>query len=217
MKLWSNSFGNDTPIPGEFAFAVTDPASHVALSTNRNPHLAWSELPAGTKSLALVCVDPDVPSVGDDVNQAGRAIPTDLPRVDFFHWVLVDLLPGIHEIQAGEYSDEVTAGGKPGPALANGARQGLNDYTGWFAGDETMAGEYFGYDGPCPPWNDERIHRYVFTLYALDVPTLGVHGKFSGQQALQAMVGHMLGQASITGFYSLNQRIAHKLGTDSGR
>lgn len=217
MKLWSNSFGNDTPIPGEFAFAVTDPASHVALSTNRNPHLAWGELPAGTKSLALVCVDPDVPSVGDDVNQAGRSIPNDLPRVDFFHWVLVDLLPGLHEIQAGEYSHEVTARGKPGPELPNGARQGINDYTGWFAGDDAMAGDYYGYDGPCPPWNDERIHRYVFTLYALDVPHLGVHGKFDGARALQAMVGHILGQASITGFYSLNQGIAHKLGTDSGR
>ncbi len=217
MKLRSNSFVDDTPIPGEFAFAVTDPASHVALSTNRNPHLAWSDLPAGTQSLALVCHDPDVPSVGDDVNQAGRTIPTDLPRVDFFHWVLVDLLPGLHEIEAGEYSFEVTARGKSGPELPNGARQGINDYTGWFAGDETMSGNYFGYDGPCPPWNDERIHRYVFTLYALDVDRLPVQGNFNGQQALQAMVGHILGQASVTGFYSLNQRIAHKLGTDSGR
>ena len=217
MKLWSQSFANDAPIPGEFAFAVTDPASHVALSTNRNPHLAWSDLPAGTQSLALICHDPDVPSVGDDVNQAGRTIPNDLPRVDFFHWVLIDLLPGIHEIQAGEYSFEVTARGKPGPDLPNGARQGINDYTGWFAGDDAMAGDYFGYDGPCPPWNDERIHRYVFTLYALDVAKLDVQGKFTGQQALQHMVGHILGQASITGFYSLNQSIAHKLGTDSGR
>lgn len=217
MKLWSNSFHNDSPIPGEFAFAVTDPGSHIALSTNHNPHFAWSDLPAGTKSLAMICIDPDVPSVGDDVNQAGRSIPADLPRVDFFHWILVDLLPGIHEIHAAEYSRAVTPSGKPGPELPNGARQGINDYTGWFAGDETMAGDYFGYDGPCPPWSDERIHRYVFTLYALDVPKLDVQGKFNGQQALQHMVGHMLGQASITGFYSLNQSIAHKLGTDSGR
>ena len=92
--------------------------------------------------------------------------------------VRVDLLPGLHEIQAGEYSAEVTARGKPGPELANGARQGINDYTGWFAGDETMAGDYFGYDGPCPPWNDEILHHYVFTLYALDVPRLDVGGVF---------------------------------------
>lgn len=217
MKLSSKSFGNDTPIPGEFAFAVTDPASHVALSTNRNPHLAWGDLPAGTRSLALVCVDPDVPSVGDDVNQAGRVIATDLPRVNFYHWVLVDLPPALHEIAAGEYSREVTPRGKAGPGLPNGARHGLNDYTGWFAGDETMAGNYFGYDGPCPPWNDQRIHRYVFTLYALDVPRLEVSDHFTGPDVLQAMVGHILGQCSLTGFYSLNQSIAHKLGVDSGR
>ncbi len=217
MKLWSKSFDNDTPIPGDHAFAVTDPTSHVALSTNRNPHFAWSDLPAGTRSLALICHDPDVPSVGDDVNQAGRTLPSDLPRVHFYHWVLVDLLPAIHEIPAGEYSAEVTPRGKPGPAVPNGARQGVNDYTGWFAGDDAMAGDYFGYDGPCPPWNDERIHRYVFTLYALDVPRLAVDGSFTGPEALQAMVGHILGQASHTGFYSLNQQIAHKLGVDSGR
>lgn len=217
MKLWSNSFTNDTPIPGEFAFAVTDPGSHIALSSNRNPHLAWSELPPATRSLALICHDPDVPSIGDDVNQAGRKIPTSLPRVNFYHWVLVDLLPGIHELAAGEYSRSVTPRGKPGPELPNGARQGINDYTGWFAGDETMAGDYFGYDGPCPPWNDERIHRYIFTLYALDLPKLPLQGKFGGAEALQAMVGHILGQASVTGFYSLNQDIAHKLGVDAGR
>lgn len=217
MKLWSQSFANDTPIPGEFAFAVTDPASHIALSSNRNPHFAWSDLPTGTQSLALICHDPDVPSVGDDVNQAGRVIPSGLPRVNFYHWVLVDLLPGIHAIAAGEYSSTVTPGGKPGPDLPNGARQGINDYTAWFAGDETMAGNYFGYDGPCPPWNDERIHRYVFTLYALDVPGLALPDHFSGADALQAMVGHILGQASLTGFYSLNQDIAHKLGADAGR
>lgn len=217
MKLRSHSFGDDAPIPGEFAFAVTDPASHIALSTNRNPHLAWSELPAGTLSLALICHDPDAPSVGDDVNQAGRTIPADLPRVNFYHWVLVDLSPATHEILAGEFSAEVTPGGKPGPDLPKGARHGLNDYTGWFAGDATMSGPYFGYDGPCPPWNDQRIHRYVFTLYALDVPHLDVSGHFNAPEALQAMVGHILGQCSLTGFYSLNPGIAHKLGVDSGR
>ena len=31
----------------------------------------------------------------------------------------------------------------------------------------SMAGDYFGYDGPFPPFNDSLIHHYVFTLYAL--------------------------------------------------
>ena len=63
-------------------------------------------------------------------------------------------------------------------AAINGTRQGINDYTGWFAGDKDMAGNYFGYDGPCPPWNDEILHHYVFTVYALDVPRLDIAGDF---------------------------------------
>src|SRR5688572_27608084 len=91
MKLSSSSFAPNGPIPAEFAFCAPDPKSHVTLSRNRNPHLSWSELPAGTKSLALICHDPDVPSKPDDVNREGRTIPANLPRVDFYHWVLVDL------------------------------------------------------------------------------------------------------------------------------
>ncbi len=37
-----------------------------------------------------------------------------------------------------------------------------------------MAGAYHGYDGPYPPFNDARVHRYVFTVVALDTDTLGL-------------------------------------------
>jgi Raf kinase inhibitor-like YbhB/YbcL family protein len=208
MKFWSESFADGAAIPGEFAFAVIDPATHVTLSANRNPHFGWSDLPSGTKSLALICHDPDVPSRGDDVNQEGKTVPADLPRVDFFHWVLVDLPPQAGSIAAAAFSAGVTARGKSGPAISAspiaGTRHGVNDYTGWFAADAAMAGDYFGYDGPCPPWNDAIVHRYVFTLYALDIPQLPVAGKFTGQQAMAAVQGHMLDQAAITGTYTLN-------------
>ena len=213
MQFWSDSFKDHGLIPGECAFGVTDPGSHVALSSNRNPHFGWSDLPHGTQSIALICHDHDVPSRGDDVNQAGRLIPADLPRVDFYHWVLIDLLPGIPMIIEGEYSDAITPRGKPGPDLANGARQGLNDFTGWFAGDDKMSGNYFGYDGPCPPWNDSIPHHYVFTLYALKVPRLEVHGHFTGPQVRAAMAAHILAEASVTGLYSLNPTVLRSLQT----
>jgi len=76
-----------------------------------------------------------------------------------------------------------------------------------------MAGNYFGYDGPCPPWNDTIVHRYVFTLYALKVPHLNVKGDFSGAEVRAALAGNILAQASITGLYSLNPAIAHGLQT----
>lgn len=204
MRLMTTAFADGLRIPGEFAFCVVDPHSHVRLADNRNPDFAWSELPRGTQSLALICHDTDVPSRGDDVNKEGRTVPATLPRVNFFHWVLVDLPGDAPPIARGEFSNGVTARGKPGPAAARGARQGVNDYTGWFATDKDMAGNYFGYDGPCPPWNDEIIHRYVFTLYALDVARLGVQGTFGGADALAAMQGHVIAQATLTGCYSLN-------------
>jgi len=207
MKLTSTSFADNQKIPGEFAFCVPDPAHHVCLGSNRNPQLSWSDVPAGTKSFAIICHDPDVPSKGDDVNQEGRTVPASLPRVDFFHWVLIDLPASVVQIAADEFSSDVTPRGKAGPAAPLGARQGINDYTAWFAGDGDMRGDYFGYDGPCPPWNDEIPHRYIFTLYALDIPRCPVEGKFTGQQVREAIKGHVLAEAGITGVYTLNPTV----------
>ena len=164
-------------------------------------------MPVGTRSFVLLCHDPDVPSKGDDVNQDGKIVPANLPRVDFFHWVLVDVPTTMNKIACGEFSNGVTARGKAGPQAAHGARQGINDYTGWFAGDKDMAGNYFGYDGPCPPWNDSIVHRYVFTFYAVSVARLAVEGKFTGADARKALQGKILAQASVTGRYSLNPSI----------
>jgi len=207
MKLTSDSITDGQPIPAEFAFCMPDPEAHVRLGANRNPHLAWSELPAGTRSLVLICHDPDVPSRGDDVNQEGRQVPADLPRVDFTHWVLVDLKPDRNGIAAGEFCSQVTARGKPGPEGPDGTRHGINSYTDWFAGDDQMTGDYYGYDGPCPPWNDSIVHHYHFTLYALDLPRCPVTGHFDRDQTLAAIRGHILAQASIVGTYSVNPEI----------
>ena len=207
MKLTSASFDDGGVIPAHYAFCAPDPKSHVTLSKNQNPQLSWRNVPMGTKSFAIVCHDPDVPSRGDDVNQEGRTVPKSLPRVDFFHWVLVDLPAAEVGVNVGEYSSAVVPRGKPGPAAPHGARQGINDYTGWFASDKDMSGDYYGYDGPCPPWNDELPHRYVFTVFALDVERLPLQGRFGGADVRNAIAGHVLAQASITGRYTLNPSV----------
>jgi Raf kinase inhibitor-like YbhB/YbcL family protein len=207
MQLTSTSFSDNMPIPGEFAFAVIDPTSHVALSSNRNPHLAWSDVPAGTQSFVLICHDPYVPSRGDDVNQEDREVPATLPRVDFFHWLLLDIPAATREIVAGSHSDGVTPRGKAGPAAPGGMTHGINDYTNWFAGDEQMNGNYYGYDGPCPPWNDALMHHYVFTLYALDIPELPKDLPLNGPNIRLAIANHVLAEASLTGSYTLNPKL----------
>lgn len=204
MHLRSDSFRPWSHLDLRLAFCKADPDSHVSLADNKNPHLAWSGAPEGTRSFALICCDSDVPSEGSRVNQEGMTVPLDLPRVDFFHWVACDLPAALSGIAEGAHSSGVTARGKAPGATPDGGVQGINDYTGWFAGDADMSGDYGGYDGPCPPWNDERVHGYRFTVYALDVASLGLSGSFTGQQLRDAMKGHVLAEASLSGCYTLN-------------
>ncbi|NIR32441.1 MAG: YbhB/YbcL family Raf kinase inhibitor-like protein [Gammaproteobacteria bacterium] len=204
MKLTSTSFEHNKPISSEFAFCQPDPDTRVTQGGNKNPALSWSDVPDGTKSLVLICLDPDAPSKADDVNKEGRTIPADLPRVEFYHWILIGLRADAVGIQAGEFSDGVTAGGKDGPEGPRGTRQGINDYTNFLAGDRKMAGTYYGYDGPCPPWNDAIPHRYHFTLYALDIERVAVGADFTGADVLKAIDGHILAQARITATYTTN-------------
>jgi hypothetical protein len=203
MDFWSDSFDDGDEIPGDYAFCIPDPEHHAVFADNLNPHFDWDDLPEGTESLVLVCHDPDVPSKPDDVNQEGKTVPEDLERVDFYHWLLVDLDPETY-IEEGDYSDGVTPRGKEGPDGPSGTRQGANDYTNWFAEDPEMTGTYYGYDGPCPPWNDSIVHHYHFTLYALDVAEAPVEGEFTGDELLEAIEPHVLGQAEVVGLYSLN-------------
>lgn len=207
MKLWSDSWINGDRIPTRFAAGRPDVANGVTFSDNISPHLAWSDVPIGTRSFALICHDFDVPSRGDDVNKPDREVPSDLPRVDFFHWVMVDIPAHLTVLAEGEYSRGFTPRGKSGPATLHGARHGLNDYTGWFAGDPTNGGQYYGYDGPFPPFNDSLIHHYVFTLYALSVPRAAVEGAFTGPQVREAIFSHVLAEATHSGTYTLNRRL----------
>src|SRR5712692_2401768 len=87
-----------------------------------SPALAWSDAPAGTQSFALIADDPDAP-VGTWV-----------------HWVLYDLPGAARDLPEGVAKQE--------QQLANGARQGRNDFG------------KIGYGGPCPPRGS--AHRYFF-------------------------------------------------------
>ena len=208
MRLWSDTFRDGGVLPAQYAFAEIDPASRVRLAANHNPHLAWDEVPNGTASLALFCIDGDAPQDASLANRADQTLPLSSARGDFFHWSLLDIPLAMRSMAAGQFSRGVTARGKPAASGPGHLRQGLNDYTGWFAGDPDMAGDYDGYDGPCPPWNNERLHHYLFRLYALDVPRLALAGRFTGRQALDAIYGHILDEARLVVAYSLNPALA---------
>lgn len=202
MRIWSNSFEGGQPIPAEFAMGQPD-----GFAGNRNPQLSWDGIPESTRSFVLLCIDPDAPTVAETVGRDDMEIPHDQPRADFVHWVMIDIPPEVCVIEAGSVSDGITAKGKQNPPGPEGSRQGLNDYTGWFSGDAQMGGDYYGYDGPYPPFNDQRVHRYYFRLFALDTDTLEVPPRFTAADVLKAVQSHVLGEAAVHGTYTLNGKL----------
>ncbi|MDE1146004.1 MAG: YbhB/YbcL family Raf kinase inhibitor-like protein [Azospirillaceae bacterium] len=205
MQISSNSFSDGGRLPDAHAFAVTSPFGRVRPGPNRNPHIAWSDPPAGTRSFVLTMHSPDAPSLWQDANREGRTLSPDLPRVPFHHWILLDIPLRVREIKEGRHSAGIVNRGKPGPAAPEaGLRHGLNDLTVLLQEDWARNGDYYGYDGPNPPWNDSIFHRYIFTIHALDIPRLPLMGPITATATLLAMTGHVLERASMVAGYSLN-------------
>lgn len=98
----------------------------------------------------------------------------------WWHWAVVDLPPTAEGLPAGA--------GSEGGALPTGAAQGRTDFG------------TVGYGGPCPPEGDDS-HRYVFTLYALDVPTLSVPTDVSVALVGFQLNAHAITRATLTGRY----------------
>ncbi len=103
----------------------------------------------------------------------------DAPGGTFVHWLAYDLPPTTRGLPAG-----VPAG----DSLAGGGKQGRNGFG------------TVGYRGPCPP-RGHGPHRYVFTLSALDVASLGLPASASRGQLDTAMRGHVLASATYTGTF----------------
>lgn len=207
LNLSIDGITDSQRIPEEFAFGIRTESTPFTFGANISPAISWSGSPDGTKSHAIIMHDRSVPTVFDDANVEGRTIPADLARMDFMHWVLVDIPAATNSLPRGAESDAVVPKGKPTGPAANGVR-GANDFGMFMASNPDMAGDYGGYDGPAPPWNDEIMHEYVFTVYALDVETLGLTGVFGGADALAAMAGHILASGQVVGEYTLNPDLA---------
>ena len=99
----------------------------------------------------------------------------DAPGGDFVHWVMYNI-PGT----AGSLQK-----GFPKKQEYNGILQGINDFP------ET------GYNGPFPPKG--KPHRYIFTVYALDIKITDKNLKLADLK--KAIKGHVLASAGITGMY----------------
>jgi Raf kinase inhibitor-like YbhB/YbcL family protein len=96
MELNSSAFASLADIPSQYTCEGGD----------HSPPLAWSGVPAGAKSLALIVDDPDAPDPA-------------APRMTWVHWVAYNIPPDATGIESGKPGDAV---------LPAGTRHGLNDW-----------------------------------------------------------------------------------------
>jgi Raf kinase inhibitor-like YbhB/YbcL family protein len=94
----------------------------------------------------------------------------------YWHWLAFDIPPSVTSVEEGAGTDKSPGGG----------HSGSTDYG------------FASYGGPCPPKGD-GAHRYIFTVYALDVASPGVDAKCTGATCVFKMRGHVLATGSITG------------------
>lgn len=194
----------DHTIPTRDAVCVPKAKGHMGFGPDINPAISWSRGPRGTLSYAVLIEDWDSPGAHRDwMNRPDRQLTAGVLRKTFFHEVLVDIPPDVTSIAQGEVSHGLVPHGKPPSASPVGV-PGLNDYVGVFAGNPAMTGRYFGYDGPCPPWNDQVVHEYHFIVYALNVARLDLEPGFDGPEALAAMHGKVIARGEEIGRYTTN-------------
>jgi Raf kinase inhibitor-like YbhB/YbcL family protein len=204
LKVHVDTIKNGDMLANKYAFCAPAAQGHTTGGGNINPSISWSKGPRGTKSYAIILYDPQSPAEHREMmNKDGVTMGADVKRHNFYHWVLVDIPKDVTSIKEGADSSARVVHGKPATPSAVGVK-GLNDYTKVTASNDAMKGQYYGYDGPCPPWNDDLVHNYHFTVYALSVPSLNLPKDFDAEAAQDAMKGKILAQGETVGLYTQN-------------
>ncbi len=188
LTVTSTSIENGKPIADKFAYCAPDGKGKTKDAANISPQLSWAGAPKETKSFALVVVDPDVPAKFDDANKEGKTIAEDFPRQNFYHWVQFDIPASVTEIAEGAGKNFTS-----GKSL-------VNDFASFIK--DKPAETFLGYDGPCPPFNDARLHHYHFIVYALDVAALEIKENTKGDDIVKELEKHSLAKSELVGTYS---------------
>jgi Raf kinase inhibitor-like YbhB/YbcL family protein len=203
LKVRVDSIKSGGMIPDKYAFCMSAAQGHIKAGGDVSPSISWSKGPKGTQSYAVILNDTDSPKTNrEKMNKEGMTVPSTSERQTFYHWVLVDIPANIRSLTEGADSTGRVAHGKTAPAAAG--THGMNMFNMVFATNDAMKGKYFGYDGPCPPWNDDNVHHYHFFVYALSVKSLGLPADFDGPAAMEAMKGKVLAEGKLDAIYVTN-------------
>jgi len=172
---------------------------------DESPGITWSPGPPGTKSYVLIMVDPDVVKNLSLMNKPGVTIPVAAPRMNIYHWELIDIPATVTTLPPGADGNGFVRGGKP-PGPSTFGIRGTNDYWPYFnkrpGAPAAMKGPYAGFDGPCPPANDLKVHDYKFEVFALNVAKLPLSGQFFAPAVLKAIHGHVLAEGETSAKFS---------------
>ena len=98
----------------------------------------------------------------------------------WWHWLIFNIPNTVNEIPKNA--------GNPQSKLIPSATQSINDY-----------GTY-GYGGPCPPQRD-KPHRYIITVYALNVEKLKLDNDTNPATVSFYLNNHSIAKASLLVFY----------------
>jgi Raf kinase inhibitor-like YbhB/YbcL family protein len=198
LSVRLDELGKDGRLPISAAFCA--PPQMKPDEHNISPAITWSPGPAGTMSYVLIMTDLDAPADLSLMNKPGVVMGPDTPRVPFIHWVLVDIPAALTHLDRGEESAGFVPGPRPLGPTDHGVR-GANVYSGFYPKGSSLAGPRGGYDGPCPPKNDLKAHRYLTRVYALDIKTLGLTGVFFGEAVQGRLAGHILAVGEVEANY----------------
>ena len=161
FTLKSSAFENDGTIPEKYA------------EMNQvSPPMSWENVPAGTKSFALACTDPDVPEIFD------------FPRC-FAHWLIYNIPASARKLPEGA---------SPGGDLPAGAMDINSDFITSLNFNDYQA----GYGAPWPP---DAAHRYVFTLFALKVADLEIPVDADYSEFAKIVLPQTIASATLIGYY----------------
>lgn len=168
MKIYSNNIVN-----GYLEDKIGSRGTEFLKSMpSRSFHLAWEDLPAGTKSLALVFIDYD-------------AIP--VCGFPWIHWTLANIDPNLKELPENASRTMKLLEG------VNSWASGLLPET-WKLSPEDAT----GFGGCAPP---DQVHHYHIKVLALDT-LLDLKPGFFLNELQKAMEGHILAKAKIDALYT---------------
>jgi phosphatidylethanolamine-binding protein (PEBP) family uncharacterized protein len=107
----------------KFAFCVPAAQGHTTGGPNLSPSISWSKGPRGTKSYTIILYDTGSPAEQrEKMNKEGMTLTDDVPRRNFYHWVLADIPANVTSLKESADSNARVVHGKPATPAAGRRR-----------------------------------------------------------------------------------------------